>query len=120
MIFVTNNHDESPDTIANLYKKRWQIELLFKRLKQNFPLKYFLGDSANAIKIQVWVCLIAQLIMKVIQKMAEKQWAYSNMVSLIKFHLFSYIKLFVFLKNPNQEYSIITSKNNQTEIKFSG
>lgn len=120
MIFITNNHDESPDTIANLYKKRWQIELLFKRLKQNFPLKYFLGDSANAIKIQVWVCLIAQLIMKVIQKMAEKQWAYSNMVSLIKFHLFSYIKLFVFLKNPNQEYSIITSKNNQTEIKFSG
>jgi IS4 transposase len=49
MIFVTNNHHESPDTIAHLYKKRWQIELLFKRLKQNFPLKYFLGDSANAI-----------------------------------------------------------------------
>jgi len=120
MIFITNNHDESPDTIAHLYKKRWQIELLFKRLKQNFPLKYFLGDSVNAIKIQVWVCLIAQLIMKVIQKIAQKQWAYSNMVSLIKFHLFSYIRLFVFLKNPNQEYSIITSKSNQTEIIFSG
>lgn len=65
------------------------------------------------------MCLIAQLIMKVIQKKSEKQWAYSNMVSLIKFHLFSYIKLFEFLKNPDQEYSIVTSMSNQTEIKFS-
>lgn len=120
MVFVTNNYDEDPEIIAGLYKKRWQIELLFKRLKQNFPLKYFLGDSENAIKIQVWVCLIAQLIMKVIQCLAEKKWAYSNMVSLIKLHLFSYIKLFNFLKNPDQEYEDICTKSNQTKILFSG
>ena len=52
--FVTNNFDLSVEKIAIIYKKRWQIELLFKQLKQNFPLKYFLGDNENAIEIQIW------------------------------------------------------------------
>ena len=52
-----------PDKIAEIYKNRWQIETMFKRLKQNFPLKCFLGDNQNAIEIQIWVSLIIQLIM---------------------------------------------------------
>jgi len=52
--FVTNNFDLDAETIALIYKKRWQIELLFKQLKQNFQLKYFLGDNQNAIEIQIW------------------------------------------------------------------
>ncbi|MEP7230064.1 MAG: IS4 family transposase [Ginsengibacter sp.] len=51
--FLTNNYRMSATTVASLYRKRWQIELLFKRMKQNYTLKYFLGDSENAIKIQV-------------------------------------------------------------------
>ena len=51
--FLTNLFDMRADLIAALYKIRWQIELLFKQLKQNFPLKYFLGDNENAIKIQI-------------------------------------------------------------------
>ncbi len=119
-VFVTNNHDANPDEIAAYYKNRWQIELLFKRLKQNFPLKYFLGDSVNAIKIQVWICLIAQLILKLIQQKAERRWSFSTMASLIKFHLLSYIKLFEFLRNPNERYSELTTLNNQTKLLFSG
>src|SRR5690554_3746997 len=53
--FITNNYELQADKIANIYKQRWQIELMFKRLKQNFPLKYFLGDNQNAIEIQIWV-----------------------------------------------------------------
>ncbi len=49
--FLTNLFEMRPDLIAAIYKLRWQIELLFKQLKQNFPLKYFLGDNENAIKI---------------------------------------------------------------------
>lgn len=119
-VFITNNHDVKPDEIAAYYKNRWQIELLFKRLKQNFPLKYFLGDSANAIKIQVWICLIAQLILKLIQLKASRKWSFSTMASLIKFHLLSYIKLFEFLKNPNKNFIEITTLNNQTKLLFSG
>ena len=52
-IYITNLFELRADLIAALYKIRWQIELLFKQLKQNFPLRYFLGDNENAIKIQI-------------------------------------------------------------------
>ncbi len=59
--------------IALIYKKRWQIELLFKQLKQNFPLKYFLGDNENAIKIQIWSTLIVNLLLTVIHKKTKRK-----------------------------------------------
>ena len=64
----SDQHKVIADKIADIYKQRWQIETLFKRLKQNFPLKYFFGDNQNAIEIQIWVSLIIQLIMLVIQR----------------------------------------------------
>ena len=98
--FITNNLEISPDQVADIYKHRWQIETMFKRLKQNFPLKYFLGDNQNAIEIQIWSALIIQLIMLVIQRKVKRKWAYSNMISVMRFHLMTYINLFKFLENP--------------------
>ncbi len=109
--FITNNYELQADKIAEIYKNRWQIETMFKRLKQNFPLKYFLGDNQNAIEIQIWVSLIIQLIMLVIQRKAERKWAYSNMMSVIRYHLMTYIDLFKFLKNPEAKWEDITTKN---------
>jgi IS4 transposase len=109
-----------PDKIAAIYKNRWQIETMFKRLKQNFPLKYFLGDNQNAIEIQIWVSLIIQLLMLVIQRMAQRKWAYSNMVSLIRYHLMSYIDLFKFLKNPDSSWQELTTKPSSQLLLFSG
>jgi hypothetical protein len=117
-VFLTNNFELPADTIANLYKKRWQIETLFKRLKQNFCIKYFLGDSANAIKIQVWVCLIAHLILKVIQLQAKRRWAFSNLAALIKYHLMSYIRLFDFLANPLSAFDQLTTKPSGQTLLF--
>jgi hypothetical protein len=108
--FITNNLELSAEAIAAIYKRRWQIESLFKRIKQNFPIQYFLGDSENAIKIQVWVCLIAHLLLKVIQVRAGRKWAFSNLAALIKYHLISYIKLFEFLKNPLASYHVLSTK----------
>lgn len=109
--FITNDYRLDAGKIAEIYKNRWQIETMFKRLKQNFPLKYFLGDNQNAIEIQIWVSLIIQLIMLVIQRKAEKKWAYSNMMSVIRYHLMTYIDLFKFLKNPEAKWEDITTKN---------
>lgn len=109
--FITNNYELEADRITDIYKNRWQIESMFKRLKQNFPLKYFLGDNQNAIEIQIWVSLIIQLIMLVIQRKAQRSWAYSNMVSVIRYHLMTYIDLFKFLKNPDSKWEEITTKN---------
>lgn len=115
--FITNNFDLDADKIADIYKQRWQIETLFKRLKQNFPLKYFFGDNQNAIEIQIWVSLIIQLIMLVIQRKAAKKWAFSNMMSVIKYHLMTYIDLFKFLAKPDADW-IVLSNINQTELNF--
>jgi len=104
--FLTNNTKLAPSTIAALYQKRWQIEILFKRLKQNYPLRYFLGDSENAIKIQIWCALIADLIIKLIKALAGRKWSYSNLASIIRIHLMTYIDLFSFLKNPEKALQI--------------
>ena len=103
--FLTNNTDMKASTIAQIYKQRWQIEILFKRIKQNYPLKYFLGDNENAIKIQIWCALIADLLLKYIKKMVKRQWAFANLASMIRLHLMTYISLYKFLNNPEAELS---------------
>jgi IS4 transposase len=77
-------------TIAKIYKYRWQIEILFKRLKQNYPLKYFLGDNENAIRIQIWCALIADLIVNVIKNQLKRKWSFANITSMIRLHLMTY------------------------------
>lgn len=100
--FLTNNFRMKATTIASLYKKRWQIEVLYKRLKQNYPLRYFLGDSENAIKIQIWCSLIADLLLKVVKKGAARSWSFSNLAAMIRLHLMTYIDLKGFLKAPEK------------------
>lgn len=116
--FITNNYEISAEKVAEIYKNRWQIEKLFKRLKQNFPLKYFLGDNQNAIEIQIWVSLIIQLIMLVIQRKVKRNWAYSNMVSVVRYHLMTYINLFMFLENPEADWLFLTTKDSDELLFF--
>ena len=104
--FITNLFDLRADFIAALYKTRWQIELVFKQLKQNFPLKYFLGDNENAIQIQIYCALIVNLLVTVIQKKLKRSWAFSNLVSFCKIHLFNHIRLLTFLENPEKDWVI--------------
>lgn len=98
-VFITNDFQLTAEEIALIYKKRWQIELIFKKLKQNFPLKYFYGDSENAIKTQIWCTLIANLLMVVLQQLSKTGKAFSNVVSVIRMHLLSYIDVREFLKD---------------------
>lgn len=64
---VTNDHHRSPTQIADLYRQRWQIELFFKWIKQNLRIKTFLGRSENAVRIQIYVAIIAFLLLRLIQ-----------------------------------------------------
>lgn len=80
---MTNNFDLSAEEVASLCKKRWGIELLFKKMKQNFQLHYFCGENVNAIYTHVWRTLIAQLLLTVIQKMANVKKAFSVVASLV-------------------------------------
>jgi hypothetical protein len=100
--FLTNDKKMTAANIAETYRKRWQIEILFKRLKQNYPLKYFLGESENAIKIQIWCSLIADLLLKIVKKGCRAKWSFSNLTSMIRLHLMTYIDLFAFLQCPEK------------------
>ncbi|OBX19312.1 transposase [Gelidibacter algens] len=111
--FLTNLFDLRADLIAALYKIRWQIEILFKQLKQNFPLKYFLGDNENAIKIQIYCVLIVNLLLAVVKKRLKRSWAFSNLVSFCKIHLFNYINLMRFLENPEKDWIIDKAESEQ-------
>lgn len=99
-VFITNNMQITAEEVALIYKNRWQIELLFKKLKHNFQLKYFIGDTENAIKIQIWVTLIAHLLLSIIKKKANVKSAFSNIATIIRLHLMSYVDLVEFLKKP--------------------
>ena len=116
--FLTNLFDIRADLIAALYKIRWQIELLFKQLKQNFPLKYFLGDNENAIKIQIYCVLIVNLLLAVIKKRLKRKWAFSNLVSFCKIHLFNYINLMKFLENPEKDWIIDNDDGEQLSFNW--
>lgn len=98
-VFVTNNFTLPGTQIATIYKNRWMIELLFKQIKQNFPLRYFWGESPNAIKMQVYCVLIAQLLMVVIRKKAATKKSFANMITVIRLHLMSYVELLDFIKD---------------------
>jgi hypothetical protein len=100
--YLTNNLRMNALSIVLLYKKRWQIETLFKRVKQNYPLKYFMGDSENAIRIQIWCSLIADLLLKIIKKTAAVNWSFSNLAAMIRLHLLTYIHLTNFLRSPEK------------------
>jgi hypothetical protein len=101
--FITNNFRLAPTTIAGYYKRRWQIETFFGRIKGNFPLKYFLGDNENAIKLQIWAVLIADLLLKVIKNSSKCRMSFSNLASLVRLHLMTYMDLKSFLRAPEKE-----------------
>jgi hypothetical protein len=104
LMFMTNNFRMNASTIAALYKRRWQIELLFKRLKQNYPLQNFLGENENAIKIQIWCSLITDLLIKVVKDKLKRKWSFANIAAMIRLHLMSYIHLIEFLNNPDHAF----------------
>jgi len=103
--FITNNYEQlSAEEVATCYKKRWDIELLFKKLKQNFQLHYFYGENETAIKTQIWCTLIAQLLLTVIQKQNAPQKAFSTVACTVRIHLVSMLCLKEIVKGEHKYY----------------
>lgn len=75
------------------------IEILFKQIKQNFPLNYFWGESENAIRIQIYCALIAQVLMVVITKKSETKRSFTSVIIIVRLHIMSYVELCEFLKD---------------------
>lgn len=100
LVLWTNNLTLGATTIAAIYKARWQIELFFKSLKQNFHVKTFVGTSANALKTQLWIALIAMLLVLIVRMQAVLRWSISNLVAFLRLHLLTPVGLQALLDNP--------------------
>jgi hypothetical protein len=103
-VFICNNFIITTEEIALIYRKRWGIELLFKKMKQNFQLHYFYGENENAIRTQVWCTLIAQLLLTVLQKKAAVKKAFSTVATLVRIHLISMLDVYELLKNTSRSW----------------
>ena len=107
---LTNDFDMPLETIVAIYRRRWQIESLFKQIKQNFPLRYFYGESANAIKIQIWVTLIANLLLSVLQSTLKRRWSFSGLATIVRIVLMYYLNLEKFLNQPDADLNIMLAE----------
>ena len=101
---LTNDMDSDPSEIIDIYRKRWEIELLFKQIKQNFPLKYFYGESANAIKIQIWITLIANLLLMLMRKGLVRSWSFSGLATMVRITLMYYVDFYSLFNHPEKDW----------------
>ena len=100
LVLLTNNLSWTADTISQLYKARWDVEVFFKHLKQMFKVNTFVGTSANAVRIQMWCSMITILLFKYLQNRAQFKWNLSNLVSFFRINLFVKIDLWKWVDNP--------------------
>ena len=97
---ITNNFAWAAQTIGELYKSRWEIEVFFRDIKQLLHIKTFIGTSKNAVMIQIWTALITILLLKVLKATAKYQWHMSNLVAFIRLNIFVKIELQKWLNKP--------------------
>ncbi len=97
---ITNNFNWAAQTIGDLYKSRWEIEMFFIDIKQLLHIKTFIGTSKNAVMIQIWTALITILLLKVMKATAKYKWHMSNLVAFIRLNIFVEIELQNWLTNP--------------------
>jgi len=100
LVILTNNLSWTADTISQLYKARWDVEIFFKHLKQLFRVKTFIGTSANAVRIQMWTSMIAMLLLRYLKQKANYNWHLSNLVRFLRINLFVKIDLWKWVNNP--------------------
>lgn len=117
--FITNNFEITKEEVCFLYKLRWNIELLFKKLKQNFQLHYFYSETENGIKTQIWCTLIAQLLLQVLKVKSESKKAFSTIAALIRIHLISNLEVFWMVQNARRTYVKQKKRNKSPSIQAS-
>lgn len=97
---LTNNNELPAKEIVEIYRRRWQIETFYRSLKQNFPLHFFYGDSENAIRIQIWIVMIANLLTAIVRAQTKRKLSFSSTVLLIRQCATYYVDLYKLLESP--------------------
>lgn len=88
LVFITNNFELSPLTIAQLYKARWQVELFFKWIKQHLRIKAFYGTSENAVKTQIWIAISTYVLVAILKKQSHLDHSLYTILQVLSVSLF--------------------------------
>lgn len=102
LVLVTNHPALAASTIAEIYRKRWEIETFFKSLKQLLKIKTFVGTSESAVLTQIWTALIVMLVLRWLKLKSRYAWSLSNLLALLRQQLFVYRDLWSWLNDPFQ------------------
>jgi hypothetical protein len=115
---ITNHMTWTANTIGELYKSRWMVEIFFRDIKQLLHIKSFVGTSENAVMIQIWTALITILILKMLKAMAKYGWHLSNLVAFIRLNLFVKIDLQIWLDKPFEDQNKDPVPNSMQGVLF--
>ena len=136
IVLLTNHLQFGASTISAIYKDRWEIELFFKTLKQNLKVKTFVGESENALLIQIWTALTPQgtfscpfrseraihlvslLMIKWLHHLSKAGWSFANMATMLRLNLFTYRVLLDWLNEPFETPPIVPDVE-QLSLAFS-
>ena len=99
--FLTNSKELSATEVAELYRQRWQIELSFKRIKQNLVIKNFVGTTENAVMTQSWIAAIAILLLELMRRRSTYKWTFCKLARYFKLNLMTYKSLLHWLNQPD-------------------
>jgi hypothetical protein len=117
LIFLTNNFMLPSETIASLYKARWEIELFFKWIKQNLKVKSFYGTSPNAVKTQIWIAMIVYLVLAILKERYRLENSMSQLLHFLEVNLFECKFLItIFESNPRKGY--VKEKNGHKQLNL--
>lgn len=107
--YLTNAHHIKAAEVADIYKERWQIELFFKWIKQNLKIKTFLGTSVNAVMTQVWIALIAYLLIAYFKFKSKLPVSLKKIVQVLQLNLFERVD-FKELIDPKEPQRIVSKQ----------
>ena len=107
-VFLTNQFSFSAETIARLYKSRWQVELFFKWIKQHLRIKSFYGTSENAVKTQIWIAISVYVLMAIIKKRMKLELSLYTILQIFSVSLFEKMPILEALTESGYKNKITT------------
>ena len=99
MVFITNNFEWSPQSVCDLYRRRWDIEVFFKQVKQSLKLGSFLGHSANAVRWQVYTALMVYVLLRYMAHLSNWTHSFTRLFAVVRSAVWERINLLALLKS---------------------
>ena len=87
-MFITNNFDLPPLSVALLYRKRWHVELFFKWIKQHLKITAFFGNSDNAVRTQIWIAISVYVLVAIVRRRLDCQLSMADVLQILSVNVF--------------------------------